>query len=219
MVTVVIPTLCKSMDIMKMSIKELNKSKLVKDIIIIDNTEGSYCAKRKKEWVVGTGDYSVNKAWNIGVDMAQTPYFLLLNDDVIVHREAIQAFADIFDSDDRVGLGIIDTCNITSLKEYDRKRIKSKIPPYSFAPDSCTAGHFIFGRKELYTPIPELLRVFYGDDYLHHMIRKQGKYVVHLHEHKIWHRMSTTVKTMGYYHTGILENEKFIFNKLIAGEA
>ena len=139
-------------------ILELSKCPLVGEILIIDNSDGKLPtltnAFLKKIKVIYSGsNIYVNPAWNLGVKEAKFENIILANDDLLL--------------DDINGL-------LSFIAENLKDGMVIGLNPAQDGPYSLSGGHYIgrgWGRfiaikKGSYKPIPEELKVWYGDNLL-----------------------------------------------------
>jgi hypothetical protein len=210
-ITVIIPTLCKYEPAsFRATMNALNCSRFVKDIIIIDNSGKFRDEGWEKLEVVSGENLYVNPAWNLGVKKSETPYYLLLNDDTVldgtVLNECLNAIKDY-------DLLVIDTAKM-GLAEY-----MSSVPRHneqvSFI--DCKFFHegaFIMGKTDKYIPIPEELKIFFGDYWLYSKLKCCKVISTY-----ISHYGQTTVNAENKYGDGTLERERAIYNQLRGANA
>lgn len=156
MFTVIIPT----MGVVDPTpwILKLGECPLVGEILVIDNSDGKLPtltnAFLKKIKVIYSGpNIYVNPAWNLGVKEAKFENIILANDDLLL--------------DDITGL-------LTFISKNLRDREVIGLNPNQEWKYSLSGGHYIgrgWGRfiaikKSSYKPIPEELKVWYGDNLL-----------------------------------------------------
>jgi GT2 family glycosyltransferase len=146
-------------------INELCNHPLVTEVILIDNTyEGKELEPRNKlihiQEKMNTG---CNRAWNKGVSMAREDKLLIINDDVITDFGIIDKVHDLITEDKgMIGSGV--TC-----WNFPDRTFGGLVPIYSRA---ARYASLFFIHKKSYTPIPEDLFNWYGDDWL---FRESGK--------------------------------------------
>lgn len=215
-ITVIIPTICKpSKDILDFTLKQLNCNKSVVKVIIIDNI-GKFREKYKvtdKIDVVNKGDLKVNPAWNYGVSITDTEYYLLLNDDVFVDSSVIEQTEYLLDNNKDYNVLFVDTKN-ESEAEYiinvpRQKRVVNFVNCKNM-PMVSLSGCFIFGRKNSWVDIPKELQIFFGDNWiLAHNRDKAGKVLTTYVSHK------EAVTAKDYYNTDIMNKEKQLYEKAV----
>jgi hypothetical protein len=134
-------------------------------IVIVDNDRGSRPAAPVLEHpmvqLVDPGhNIGVNPAWNLGVDLAQYPRVCVANDDIRFDTRVFRAVADRVTPDvgvTGIGVGLCDSY-ITdgAIRVVDWR---PGINTFGF-------GQLFFVHKHSYTPIPDQLRIYFGDNYL-----------------------------------------------------
>ena len=178
MIDVIIPTILNTQyQIFEYTLNELNSSKVINKIIIIDNTkdqsflsEYAKCITDKITIINGYDDeLYVNGSWNMGVSLATAENYILLNDDILVNR-IIYEIIDTHMADQNISLMTILTKNNVKLDDYIRlNSINMKdftISTTNNIPNG-RQGWFISGRTNEYVPIPSQLKIFYGDDWIY----------------------------------------------------
>ena len=167
MIELVIPTLYKSPNLQKMLPKYLEYD-LVTDIHIIDNGQGwihnypwllghtkikVYTPQKYNEWMI-------NPAWNLGVSRCkQNSIVGILNDDIVFPTDVFEYIA--YFSEDMGILGMHDTNYKCTEKAYEIVDI----------PQHCYGwGCAIFMEKRDWIPIPDELKLYYGDSWLFHEV-------------------------------------------------
>ena len=219
-VTVVIPTmLLGPKDIFGYTLEQLEQCRIVRNIIIIDNTEEKYFDKEfnitsKVKHLKFPGNQGAT--YNPGMELCDTEYYLLLNDDVACRSSILYNCFKIMELYKDVGLVQANTKIMEPLEEYI-KSAPSGDGVEIFFPDNprmCMTGWFQFGRKEDWEPIPKELRYFYGDDLLlFHMARK-GRKVARIISDYVSHMESSTVRQIVPVPTA-LRDEGVIFNQIV----
>lgn len=219
-ITVVIPTmLLGPKDIFEYTLNQLGQCELVKNIIIIDNTETKefdkeFAITNKIKHLKSPGNQGAT--YNPGMELCDTDYYLLLNDDVACRSNILYNCFKIMELYKDIGLIQINTKIMEPLEEYiksepDSDQIKIFFPNN---PRMCMTGWFQFGREEDWEPIPKELKYFYGDDLLLvHMMRKNRK-VARIISDYVSHMESSTVNQMIPV-PELLREEGIIFNKIV----
>lgn len=208
-ITVVIPTLNKSdPKLFNITLNELNNSRLVDEVLIVDNSVDKGfkdMAWEKVRHIKDQPNLWVNGAWNWGVAQAKTSYVLLLNDDVILDKSVLVECVNAIAEYDCI---VIDTGK-EGLSEYmvnvPRHNKKVNVIDCKLAHE----GSFILVKREKYVIIPAELKIFFGDYWLFERMRL-GKvlstYVNHLGQ--------TTVNKENRYDDGTLAREREIYQQL-----
>ena len=166
---VIIPTMWRAPEITISALSKYLTINEIKKIIIIDNDSN----KRPKVNLLNSSkikliDFKkniyVNPAWNIGVQNANNSLMCLCNDDIIIDRLLLQTIY-LLDLVDCSGIDLI------GVRGIDRHGFL--LSPFSIdktknlgVQSDGLFGAAMFIRKENYKPIPDDLKVWFGDDYL-----------------------------------------------------
>ena len=214
-VTVIIPTLCKSMDIMNYTLEQLNSNTNVKAILIFDNTLGQFKNNLVKVKIFNTEDLHVNPAWNRGLELCETEYFLLLNDDVVCYSEVITACVKMFNINANLELATVATSIIKDNSELESifNTIVIDADPKFFIQGTKHGiiyffGWFIFGRTSSWEPIDKELKIYYGDNLTYFRKDNEKQNIAFLENFRIFHRVSTTCKTALYHYDRVMGEER-----------
>ena len=186
--TVVIPTLAvPDVEITNYTLFELKKSEAVKQVFIIDNTadghfKNKYTATIGCKVITDEPNLYVNPAWNYGVSLTDTPYYLLLNDDIMLRHEMLDLIVDLLEKNNNINITSVKTHNFNrhrhvgsegnkgtyniddvihgiGCREYTIPPIDKSYPlndpqlEYEFRAPPYRQGWFIAGRKEAWVPI------------------------------------------------------------------
>ena len=157
-ISVIIPTIW-STDYIYESVEIMSKIDIIDEIIIINNRPSA--CKRKlefdkvKEFSFDENLY-VNAAWNFGVYKSKNEKICILNDDVLI--DSLAFYYALFLLDDiKIGvIGISKICFIGAT-DYKVEKIETRNRGY---------GTVMFLRKSEYVPIPEDLKIWFGDDWI-----------------------------------------------------
>ncbi len=214
--TVIIPTLLRSPHTLQKNIDILLKQNV--KLIIIDNSQHSGCKKYEQENIkvyYFPENIGVNPAWNLGVANTQTEYYLLLNDDCIVWDKVIEVSENIL-SDPVIGLLTYKTINNMDINLYETlitgRNKSANLVIMDLHSRAARAGWFMFGRKSQYNPIPDELKIFFGDDILYKQLRKKGLRTVEDQTHFLTHFVSTTVNGINAIPEYWRKEEDFYYN-------
>lgn len=207
MIDVVIPTLLLSNpDVFKYTLKQLNESKVVGKIIIIDNTDAKRFRNEFKNFITDKFEIIehgknifVNPAWNQGMEKVTSNYYLILNDDILCHKYLLNICNAYLNEEKNVGLITITTKNGMKTNVYDaeiQKVIEGKNDAkFNTKMPHNRQGWFMCGRTSDWKAIPDTIKIFYGDDFIYRELRKKKKKCVILSPYFISHFESTTVNT------------------------
>lgn len=221
-VTVIIPTLWKAdLKYFRKIMGELSACDQVKEVIIIDNNPEArfdlcWEAWNNVKFVDDGVDRKVNPAWNKGLSLTKTKYYLLLNDDCLIDEYLIRDSINILESHSNIGLINYHTKDIDPYA-YANRGVK---PQASYVNNigNYLGGWCMCGRTEDYKPIPESLKIFFGDNYIHHNVKKSGKRVVQLISGFVSHALSKTVCSENIYSKGYLGTEGLIYQEILMNE-
>lgn len=163
MFSVVIPTLQKSPKLGRL-VASLDAVDLVGEIIVINNApEPLVFASRKVRILNQAENIFVNPAWNLGAEQARFPWLAILNDDVVLGRDFF-ARAALLLRTGRVGMVGLNKDHVTGSSGGIRKFVPAS-PAYK---RGIAFGVAMAMPTKNYVPIPENLKVFYGDDWIFH---------------------------------------------------
>lgn len=158
MYSVIIPTMWKC-DRFQQTLRELSEHSLVGEIIVIDNTTNDLKVELPKIIHILEGENTfVNPAWNKGVEMAKFDKLAILNDDIWMDWNIL----NILEPHITEQVGIIgldeDEYNIDHIgHEFGLEPINHRNGGWGCA---------MFLHKENYTPIPDGMKIWGGDDWL-----------------------------------------------------
>ena len=159
--TIVIPTLWKSNRIHNL-LKNLIQCEHVDEIILIDNSKefkNYYDKLEKVKVLTPLVNIYVNPAWNYGVQFSKNNCIALINDDISFDTKIFGKLnEEILKEYGFVGM---DEVNYKILNDdetkWEIKETNSK--PYGW-------GCFILFHKENWMPIPDQMKIWYGDNYI-----------------------------------------------------
>jgi tetratricopeptide (TPR) repeat protein len=223
-VTIIMPTLLVAPTRwIERSLEEAEKCKYIKKVIVIDNTaKKEFKSKIKcgnKTIVVDDQpDLQVNPAWNYGVNLCDTKYYLLLNDDILWNSDVIQSCLNVVEKNDRYSVLTVVTRR-ESFDEYNKgfpvttpKIITAAVPL-----NHIEGGWFVFGKKDEWIDIPSELKIFYGDNFIfENAVIKHKKKIGKILTQYICHIVSITVTSLHLYEEGLLQTEGKIYEKIRA---
>jgi hypothetical protein len=207
--TVIIPTLWKSERIFQL-LDDLNGCDKVGEILLIDNANGynqfiPYQIQKLKVLTPKENIY-VNPAWNWGVQRAENNNIAILNDDINFDTKLF----DIID-EETLNKGIIGMDNLNyHFKEFKDGPWLSLM--FSGRPRPYGWGCLMLLKKKHWIPIPENVKIWYGDDWIMHQ-NPTPKLV--LHNFTIHTEMSTTSDNKEY--NEIKEQDKLNYIRNIYG--
>lgn len=160
---IIIPTLQRS-SLLRQLVANLTTSPQVHEVLVINNAPEPLAYEHPKCRVLDMEqNIFVNPAWNRGVEHTNAEHIGLLNDDVIFDVRILPWISRRLAR----GAGIIGPASHCVRDVHARPRRVAPRPvflptyerPYAF-------GTAMFMRRSDYTPIPDDLKVWRGDDYL-----------------------------------------------------
>lgn len=218
--SVIIPTLWKAdEDYLRTILFILEDNENVLEVIIHDNNPKdkfpfNWSNYRKVRFIEDENRY-VNPAWNKGVSEAKGLFYLLLNDDCLINHKVIKSGISVL-QDREVGLVVFDTKDVGIEDYYNASMtMNGNEGKYCNHLGWCNNFWCVFGRTDYYEPIPEDLKVFYGDNWLREKTKQKGKKTVQVITHWVSHKTSSTVNAIGAYQQGLLQSEGEIYRKVI----
>ncbi len=182
MLSVVIPTLLMGpKDIFQHTLDVLNSSEVVSEIIIIDNTDSksfrSFYHPTEKFIIIEPGkNIFVNKAWNIGLQQSTSQLFLILNDDILIHPDVLGTCVNTYKNLHQPGILTVRTVINKNIDEYlslVKLMLKERLEVTTNVPEG-RIGWFMLGDIENWEDIPEEIDIFYGDNFIYEMAKKNG---------------------------------------------
>lgn len=224
--TVIIPTLAvPDAEITNYTLHQLRKAESVKKVFIIDNTQDKVFKKKyaasgadgKIKVITDQPNLYVNPAWNYGISRVDTPYYLLLNDDIMLRGEVLDLMVTFLEENTHINLTTIKTHNFTPLrspqaydiddvihgfscKEYTMPPIDKSYPlrgselEYEFRLLPFRQGWFMAGRTGSWVPIVGRANVMSGDDWIYEKNAEQGyEGACFVSNCRIYHAESSTV--------------------------
>lgn len=186
MLTVVVPTMWRYRPFVSF-LNNLCKLEVIDDIIVINNDSErtpwqDLRITDKVRWVDRGTNLFVNPSWNLGVELAKNPNVCIINDDVMVDFKLF-ILMDEFMTHNKFDFGL------AGIHPGDPNF--DQIPLTDGAIDlvgwnndwlSSTAGMrfglgtLFFIRKENWIPIPEDMKLYYGDDWAFETMLHRGKH-------------------------------------------
>lgn len=167
MFSVIIPTMWKKPQITLALLETLIRDSLVAEIIIIDNscTHAPAYKHEKVKIITQSENIYVNPSWNLGVSLAKFDKIAILNDDIIIPYNLLYVMNEVPLQD--YGLIGIDgksvqyqIDNLNSWQQEENRLKISNTMNYGF-------GICIFLHRNNYYPIPDNIKIWYGDNYLY----------------------------------------------------
>lgn len=168
MFSVILPTLWK-LDY-RQELQKIHDSTFVGELILINNDR-----KNTPDWfsemhlpkmieVKPDENIFVNPAWNLGVRMAKYEHCLLFSDDVVVDSYEFLEQTDEYLKNNDTIIGCSEQCyKVDKTGDFGIvDQVGSR--PYGY-------GCIMAFRKESYRPIPEIYKIWYGDNLMYTRFR------------------------------------------------
>ena len=199
--TIGIPTLLKDAKILDELLDSLVTDNVIKKIIVINNSQKEFYYDNPKVEIKASGENMyVNPAWNYIVEVADTEYVALLNDDIKIPQNLCSQILALID--DNTGIVGISPKNVTNARNENNEitkepkaedlilsnNIQLKTTPYKTE----DFGVFMLFNKKNYVKIPPEFEVYYGDDWIFNKAKEAGKNNKVLIGQNIWHYGSMT---------------------------
>ena len=186
MYSVIIPTMWKC-NRFQQTLRELSAHELVGEIILIDNTPNDLKIELPKliHILEGKNTY-VNPAWNKGVELAKYDKLLILNDDIWMDWNILEAVEPF----------VLEGNGIIGMAEENYSNPKNEFSLESIFTRNGGFGCCMFIHKENYTPIPDEMKIWGGDDWLVVKCRNRHKQNYKIAGFKIEGEVSKTVDTL-----------------------
>jgi hypothetical protein len=181
------------------------------EFILIDNSHGCYLDP-ELTILIPKENLFVNKAWNIGVELAKNNIVCLLNDDIEINFQTIKHNLEAINNLDFGIIGFDANRNLGT-------EFNTNVDVFEFKEAECRYlgfGCMMFIRKENYIKIDERLRIFFGDDLLYWWNKDYHKRKIYnITNFKAVGELSVTSKD--YEHVMQLESDTFqdVVKKLI----
>lgn len=158
--SVIIPTLQRSPELEEIA-RQCAAHPDVEEVLVINNAAVPLPFDTEGITVLEPGrNIFVNPAWNLGVESSRGALLAIINDDVRFEDEALAYAAQLLRGDRYGIVGHDRTCFLENLPP---RPISHRV----YADRSVvTYGTFLCLRRENYSPIPEELRIWHGDDWL-----------------------------------------------------
>lgn len=220
MIDIIIPTLLSGdRSILEWTLDQANKSPVVKNIIVVDNTEtGSFTSSLDKVIVLSNKkNLFVNPSWNLGMEHVTSEYYMICNDDIL-SSTAIYNITNEALSDESIGLLTFRTIERGDINSYVREmsNIKHNDIKHSVdIPNDGRQGWIMAGRVSQWVPIPKDLLIWCGDDFIYRLIKQRGLKCV-IFDYPVVHHKNTTINKVrnNVNIKPILENDKRVWDKI-----
>lgn len=192
--SIIIPTLQKSLEFLNQLLQTLANDTAVGEIIVIDNsTKGFEFNNEKVRVIIPETNLFVNPSWNLGVKEAKYDYLGILNDDICIPIDfCSKILEDITDDKGIIGTNGYSMIN-KSYKPEQITDISYRLEETSFT--TFNFGVMMFLHKNSFYEIPEDMKIFFGDDYLVFKNKKNKKKNYVIEDLKMYHYGSLSSKS------------------------
>jgi glycosyltransferase involved in cell wall biosynthesis len=158
--SIIIPTIWKSEYTMEL-LERYSKSDYVGEIILIDNAPTKDIVMDKLVHIKEETNTYVNAAWNKGVSIAKYDYVTICNDDILFNPNEYFYYMS-------QALNLLDAGFIGSHSQnYTEDKIEVAIEMYDNKTNAGGWGCLFAFNKNIWKPIPERLKIWYGDNWIH----------------------------------------------------
>lgn len=156
--SVIIPTIWKTDNIYDL-VDNLFMCSEVAEVIVIDNYPHENPRKLHINTKIITKESNsyVNAAWNEGVEISKMSHVCLLNDDIYADVETLNTIFEKYTQNDSL-VGVHQSCYYNDMSDNIRFENHSSVT-FGF-------GCMMLCHKDVYTTIPETIKIAYGDNWL-----------------------------------------------------
>lgn len=175
MYTVVIPTMW-NCSFFPEFLQDLLEFSHVGQVIVINNNmekmpKNLPLTHSKLKMMMFGNNIGVNPAWNIGVKESRYDKICIANDDVVFDSKIFNRVDTVLNASS----GVVGIC--PGVKEFGQPPFETgigRIQPWT-GQHTYGFGCLMFVHKEWYTPIPEGLKIYYGDNWIFDTCLAQGR--------------------------------------------
>ena len=166
MISVIIPTLWKGEGLFDL-LDKVTAHQKIGEVIIVDNNRAnrpneSALDHKKITFLPQKENIYVNPAWNLGAKEAEYERLCFLSDDL---EFDVKVFDEVYDKINTTN-GVIGI-NARAIKNfYVRSPLVEAKPIYDLGGDWDGFGTLMFVHKSNYLPIPDELKIYWGDTWL-----------------------------------------------------
>lgn len=147
----------------------LNLDPNVSEIILIDNDVKSKNIDlsnfSKIKYIPQAENIYVNPAWNLGVSLCKSEIICIANDDIYFDSNTVTQYV-LDNAQDLGSFGLnMHTRNRSSIGNLSKKELRTR-SEISSAIVGSGFGMLMFVKKSNWKPIPEELKIWYGDNWI-----------------------------------------------------
>lgn len=143
----------------------------------------------------------LNHVWNEFAKNAKEDLLCFLNNDVIISHNFVSDVLCVFENEENVGIAVHSTNHPHFNKVFDTP-IYRVLAPFVFM-----QGWDFTIRRELFTPIPESIKIYCGDDFLFNSVYEQGFTLAYILSSPMIHLEGQSKKFMST--SGVEDIEEF----------
>ena len=168
MISVVMPTMWRNNKTIRL-LDSLNLDPNVSEIILIDNDVKSKNIDlsnfSKIKYIPQAENIYVNPAWNLGVSLCKSEIICIANDDIYFDSNTVTQYV-LDNAQDLGSFGLnMHTRNRSSIGNLSKKELRTR-SEISSAIVGSGFGMLMFVKKSNWKPIPEELKIWYGDNWI-----------------------------------------------------
>jgi len=149
-------------------LRDLENSDLVSEIVLIDNNQSEISVDLttflKIKYMPQEENIYVNPAWNLGVEVASNELLCICNDDLIFDVDLY--LNKVLEHKDRLGVFGSNYRDRFNYKKRDRLIPLTSDLQKKAAIVGNGFGMMMFLKKENWVPIPNQLKIYYGDNWI-----------------------------------------------------
>lgn len=217
MISVVIPTLQKDKKCLINLINTILLDDAAGEIILIDNSlkgfEGEdFCKDNRVRIITPDKNIYVNPAWNLGVKEAKYDIVALLNDDIAL-PEGFLSFTKAQMTPDMGVIGFQSDRFVETRDNIEFNPPKENLHLKKTNYMDKYWGIAIFFYKEAYHPIPEDIKIVYGDCWIFYKALKAGRKNYKISGQTIYHLGSLSSGDKGF--NPVCKNDAKIYKRLM----
>ncbi|MBR5303669.1 MAG: glycosyltransferase [Candidatus Gastranaerophilales bacterium] len=187
MLSIVIPTLQKNKEILYNLIDSLDTDKSVGEILIIDNSlKGIDYISQKVRVITPSENLYVNPSWNLGVKEAKYDIVALFNDDISVSEDfCTNVISKMIPNMGIVGFNSGDYMEVCDKFSEQPQKSIIELEPIKYMDKYFGVAMFFF--KSAYAPIPNDMKIVYGDNWLIYNCQNNKRICYRINGQKILH--------------------------------
>jgi glycosyltransferase involved in cell wall biosynthesis len=217
--TVVVPVALKRREHLRYTLDGLLASKAVKRVVVVNGSGERFPFPREsgKLFVVPAreGPGGTGRAWNTGMQGADTEHYLLLEEDVLCRPSILEACCNVLAQDAAVGAVTVETMDVP-LEQYAAAR--SPASPQDMYihcrfSDLRPYGWFVLGRTRDWAPVPEDVQAFFAADWVLDRVRAGGSKTAKLVSETIGHPPPSAAELRGPGGDALHAKEKESFER------